>query len=325
LVRVLPPDNIPAIDEPAFVGVGEAAGWLDDREPVVSVGVGGDARAYPVQILTWHEIVNDEIGGRPVAVTYCPLCNSAVAFERDLGGRVLEFGTSGQLYESALVMYDRPTQSLWTHFTGQAISGELKGTTLQVIPAQMLSFGEWRTLHPDGLVLSRGTGFERPYGENPYEGYDRGGPYDSFVSGEADDRLPAIARVVGVETDGEAVAYPYSSLRAERGASVLHDTVAGRRIAVLWKAGVASAHDAREIRAGRDVGSSGVFVASVNGRSLTFAAAGGRIEDGETGSEWSLSGRAVSGPLAGTQLEPVAHLDTFWFAWAAYHPGTEVL
>jgi hypothetical protein len=163
-----PPDGIPPIDDPKFLSpVG--ATFLADGEPVLAVEIDGDARAYPLQIMTWHEIVNDEIGGVPVAVTYCPLCNTGIAFERPtIDGELLDFGTSGKLYNSNLVMYDRQSGTYWAQATGQALVGPYSGEQLQFVPARILSFGDWREEHPDGLVLSRDTGHERPYGENPY-------------------------------------------------------------------------------------------------------------------------------------------------------------
>jgi hypothetical protein len=325
LVDVLSPDSIPSIDEPRFVDPAEASRWLADREPVVSLELGGEARAYPAQILTWHEIVNDVVAGRPVAVTYCPLCNSAVAFSREIDGRTLEFGVSGKLYKSALVMYDRQTDSLWLHFAGKAIQGPMTGTRLEVLPVQLLSFGEWKREHPSGSVLSRNTGHARPYGENPYESYDsKEGPYPTFFRGPVGTELHPMARVVGVAFGGTAVAYPYERLASEGGAGVVHDTLAGRQILVLWRTGTASALDQRLISNGRDVGASGVFFPVTDGRRLTFEARDGTFVDQETGSAWTLSGRAVAGPLAGELLEPVPHLDTFWFAWWGHHPESRV-
>jgi hypothetical protein len=325
LVDVIPPDSIPSIDDPKFVEPGEASRWLADREPVVSLELGDEARAYPAQILTWHEIVNDVVGGRPVAVTYCPLCNSAVAFSREVDGRTLEFGVSGKLYKSALVMYDRQTDSLWLHFEGRAIQGPLTGTRLDLIPVQLLSFGEWRKEHADGLVLSRNTGHFGAYGENPYDFYDtRQGPRAEFFRGPVSPKLHPMARVVGVGFGETAVAYPYERLAAGGKAGFVQDTVSGRRIVVLWEAGTASALDQRRIAEGRDVGASGVFVPVADGRRLTFEVRGGTFLDRQTGSEWTLSGRAVAGPMAGEHLEPVPHLDTFWFAWWGHHPDTTV-
>ena len=325
LVDVLSPDSIPSIDDPKFVEAGEASRWLADREPVISLELGEEARAYPAQILTWHEIANDQVAGRPVAITYCPLCNSAVAFSREVDGRTLEFGVSGKLYKSALVMYDRQTDSLWLHFEGRAIQGPLTGSRLEVIPVQLLSFGQWRREHPDGMVLSRDTGHSRAYGQNPYDFYDTNKrPFSGFFRGPISPKLEPMARVVGVRIGETAVAYAYDRLREDPGGGVVSDTVAGQEIVVLWAAGTASALDEPRISSGRDVGASGVFLPSAGGRSLTFEVRGGSFVDRETGSTWTLSGRAVAGPLAGERLEPVPHLDTFWFAWWGHHPDTTV-
>jgi hypothetical protein len=321
LVDVLPRDAIPSIDQPRFISPQETT-WLAGREPVVALEIEGDARAYPAQIMTRHEIVNDRVGGRPVAVTYCPLCNSALVFERTVGGRVLEFGVSGKLYRSALVMYDRQTESLWTQFGGVAFEGPLEGSDLESVPVQLLSFDEWRRSHPAGSVLSRRTGFDVDYGTNPYEGYDRReGPYDSFFGMAIDDRLPAMHRVVGVPAG--KVAYAYRDLaNPDAGSGVLMDH--RRDLVVFWQAGTASALDTSRIAEGRDVGATGVFSPVAGGRELTFAPVGDGFRDAETGSTWSLAGMALSGPLEGARLRPIEHLDTFWFAWAAYYPDTEI-
>jgi hypothetical protein len=316
-----PPDGIPPVDEPRFLDVGEVD-FLADSEPVLAVEVGGEARAYPVQIMIWHEIVNDRFGDVPVSVTYCPLCNTAVAFDRRSGDRVLTFSTSGMLYRSALVMYDRQTESLWSHFDGTAIAGTMTGTELTTLPVATVSWKDWREAHPDGLVLSRDTGEERPYGENPYPGYDDVESDPFLFDGEVDGRLAAKERVVGFGLDDRPTAILHSAL-AERG--VLEVEVAGRP-AVAWSLpGTASALDTFEVADGRDVGATGVFLTEVDGRVLRFRRDGEGFVDEATGSRWSVLGVAEAGPLMGARLEPVEHVDTFWFAWAAFSPDTVLL
>ena len=315
-----PPDGIPPIDEPTFLAPDEA-GFLDEREPVLALRIGDDARAYPVQILTWHEIVNDTVGGIPVTVSYCPLCNSAIAYDRRLGDRVLDFGTSGLLYQSALVMYDRQTESLWSHFTGRAVAGELVGAEVALFPLATVSWGDWRDANPEGLVLSRDTGHERTYGQNPYPGYDDVGTSPFLFEGEVDGRLAAKTRVVGLRDGGDAVAVVLDEL-LDRG--VVDVELSGRRLVVWARPGTTSALDATSVAGGRDVGATGAFVPQVDGRDLTFAATGDGFEDRETGSRWNVLGEAEGGPLAGQVLRPVEHVDTFWFAWAAFLPDTRL-
>ena len=167
-----PRDGIPSIDAPRFITVPEADAIYPDNSPVIQFEVDGDVRAYPLDILIWHEIVNDTVGGVPVAVTFCPLCNTAITFDRHLAGLTLEFGTSGLLRRSDLVMYDRTTETLWQQIGGAALVGDLVGARLQPLPASIVSWQQFRANFPDGLVLSRDTGFVRDYGLNPYTGYD---------------------------------------------------------------------------------------------------------------------------------------------------------
>ncbi len=164
-------DGIPALRDPNFVPVAEVT-FLNDREPVIAFQHNGEARAYPLQILMWHEIVNDVVGGRPVLITFCPLCNTAIAFDRTVDGTVLSFGVSGFLRNSDLVMFDDETESFWQQITGEAIVGVRTGTNLELLPSSIVSWEDFRTSFPDGSVLSQDTGFSRPYGRNPYVGYD---------------------------------------------------------------------------------------------------------------------------------------------------------
>ena len=317
-----PKDGIPAIDEPRFVGVGEAEEWLEPAEPVILLQIGDEARAYPIQVVTWHEIVNDRVNGTPVVVTFCPLCNTAIAFESTLDGRELTFGTTGRLRFSNLVMYDRQTESWWQQATGDAIAGELTGGRLKSLPAPIVSWDDFRSAHPDGEVLSRKTGYNRNYGENPYVGYDdvNSSPF-LYTGPKTPGDLPPMARVITIDAGEEPVAYPYEVLRES---PAVNDVVDGEPVAVLWQKGTASALDEESIDAGRDVGSAGAFFRRLGGSTLTFRSEGGVIFDEETGSEWNGLGEAVAGELKGRRLEPVVSIDHFWFSWAAFRPETRV-
>ena len=316
-----PRDGIPSIDEPKFVNAAEAAGWLADNEPVVSVEIDGEARAYPIQVLTWHEIVNDTVADVPVTVTFCPLCNSAITFDRRVGEQVFEFGTSGLLRKSDLVMYDRTTETLWQQFTGEGIVGDLAGAQLTFVPSSLISFADFRDAHPDGQIMSRETGFSRSYGQNPYVGYDTIGQSPFLFDGEVDGRLQAMERVVTVPLDDVDVAYPLSIL-AE--VSVINDNQGGQDLAVFHTGGTSSALGAQFIAEAEDVGATGVFDPNLDGQKLTFKKEGERIVDEETGSTWNILGQAIDGPLAGQALTPIVHADHFWFSWAAFKPDTVI-
>ncbi len=317
-----PKDGIPAVDDPKFISVAEASEFLGELEPVVFFQIGDDARAYPLQILTWHEIVNDVVDGTPITITFCPLCNTAIAFSREFDGQVLDFGTTGRLRFSNLIMYDRQSETWWQQATGQAIAGEYAGEQLTFLPASIIGWQEFQENFPDGQVLSRDTGFRRDYGRNPYAGYDNinNSPF-LFRGPETPGVLPAMARVLTVEFDGEAVAYPYEALQE---LSVINDNVAGSEVVIFWQPGTASALDSSAIAQGEDVGAGVSFSREVDGQVLTFSFDGEKITDDQTGSEWDVFGQAVSGELAGTQLEPVVSVNHFWFSWAAFKPETRV-
>jgi Protein of unknown function (DUF3179) len=252
-----PKDGIPAIDTPRYTRA-EQVEFLEDREPVIEITVAGESRAYPLQILTWHEIVNARFGETPVAVTFCPLCNTAIAFDRRVNGRVLDFGTTGKLRDSDLVMYDRQTESWWQQFSGEALVGRLAGTKLRQLPARIVSWRDFRQAHPSALVLNRATCFRRDYGTNPYAGYDAIGSHPIFAARNADDdRLPAKERVVYVEVGKDAFAVPFPELTKQR--TITFQTDEGELI-VRWRAGVASALDTAAIGEGRDVGAASVLL-----------------------------------------------------------------
>ncbi len=236
-----PKDGIPSIDNPKFIPVAKVKD-LADSEPVVGLVINGKARAYPLRVLTWHEIVNDGLGGVPVTVTYCPLCNSAIAFDRRLDGKVLDFGTTGKLRHSDMVMYDRQTESWWQQFLGEGIVGEMTGKRLKTIPARLESFANFKKRAPGGDVLVPNDPGKRNYGANPYAGYDTS-PYPFLFQGDMPKDINPMVRVVVVE--GEAWSLPLLRTKG---------TIAKGDLKLSWKAGQNSALDTRQIRQGRDVG-----------------------------------------------------------------------
>lgn len=314
-------DGIRPVDDPTFEAVDSAATWLEDREPVVLLSLEGAARAYPLGLLISHEIINDEIGDTPVAITYCPLCNSAVGFDRRVDGRTLRFGVSGLLRNSDLVMWDDATVSLWQQIEGEAIVGEFTGTRLDLIPTPIISFGDFAERYPDGEVLSKEVS-GGSYGRNPYVYYDEvSQPF--LFDGELDDRYPAMERVVGVVVDGRTKAFPFSVLEDLR---VANDELEGVPIVAMWGApDTVSAVNAPQIADSDAVGTGLAYERAVDGETLTFEAAGdSQFRDVQTGSTWDILGRAIDGPLAGKELTPVVQTNHFWFAWAAFNSGSPV-
>ena len=316
-----PRDGIPPIDFPLFVSIDSAEGWLRDQEPVIALELNGDARAYPLQILTWHEIVNDEVGGVPVMVTFCPLCNSALAFDRRLDDVVYDFGTSGNLRNSDLIMWDRQTETWWQQLTGEGIVGELAGRMLTFLPAPLIAFKDFKAASPDGKVLSRDTGYSRSYGTNPYAGYDRTDNPPFLYRGPLDGRLLPKERVATVTVGEVDVAFPFSVLEEEK---AVNYTVNGQDLVVFFKLGTTSALDQRSISGSKDVGATGLFDAHMDGRKLTFRADDDSFMDNETESVWNILGQALEGPLAGKRLTPIVHANHFWFAWGLFKPDTLV-
>ncbi len=317
-----PKDGIPPIDKPKLISVAAANAWLKPREPVIRVVVGGDARAYPIQVLMYHEIANDVVGGKALSITFCPLCNTAIVFEGNVKGQTLTFGTTGRLRNSNLIMYDRQTETWWQQASGRAIAGELTGSRLSFFPGQMIAWEDFKRKHPKGLVMSRETGHDRRYGHNPYSGYDDvDKPPFLYRGPKTPDVLRPVERVLAVELGGEAVAYPYSALRKVK---VINDTVGGKPIVVFWKPGATSALDEPEIAKGRDVGSAVAYSAELDGSTLKFELKGGKFADSTTASHWDLVGYATDGKSKGKRLAPIAAVNHFWFSWAVFKPKTRV-
>jgi hypothetical protein len=249
-------DGIPAVDDPSFVPASQASD-LSPREPVISVAIAGEARAYPLRVMIWHEIVNDRLDGIPIAVTWCPLCNSSVVFDRRVGGRTLSFGTTGKLRNSDLVMYDRETESWWQQFGGTCIVGSLLGAELKLLPMRVESVERFRARFPDGQILVPRDPGARRYGSNPYAGYDRA-EHPFLYRGAYAENVPPLARVVAVDGEAWTLELLMRRRRIEAGDLVL-----------TWEPGQSSPLDAAEIDAGRDIGN--VVVQRRTGKGLEDA------------------------------------------------------
>jgi hypothetical protein len=317
-----PKDGIPAIDRPRFESTDLARLWLKPKEPVVALRIAREARAYPIQILMFHEIVNDTLGEIPVAVTFCPLCNASMAFDRRVGGRVLDFGTTGRLRYSDLVMYDRQTESWWQQFSGKGIVGRYAGTNLARIASSIVAFEDFAAAYPRGRVLSRETGFFRPYGRNPYVGYDRI-DQNPFFPVKKDSRLAPMERVLSVSAGGLHRIYPLTLLESH---AVVSAALAGIPYVVFTRPGMNSPLDGASIGEGRPIPAAAAFDRRVAGRVLEFVFEGGRIVDRPTGSAWNILGEASAGPLEGERLAPLADSGVhFAFAWLAFNPDSEIV
>lgn len=316
-----PKDGIPAIDNPSFVSNANASEWLKDKEPVIALEFDGIARAYPLQILMWHEIVNDEIGDKAVSVTFCPLCNASIVFDRDLNGVRYDFGTTGRLRLSDMVMYDRQTESWWQQFTGEAIIGELNGTKLKQIPSNIVAFESFRKQFPKGQVLSKDTGFARQYGRNPYAGYDDINSSPFLFRGKVDDRLKPMERVLSLRSDDKTMLFDLTSLKDK---PVVNSSFEDKSFVVFAFEDMNSALDESDISSSRLIPSAAVYDAVVDGQKLSFEFNDGVVTDKETGSEWNIFGIAEKGELAGKSLQQIDQGVHFAFAWLAFDPEAEI-
>lgn len=342
-------DCIPSIDGPEFETVADANEWLKDADLVMGLELDGIVKAYPVKILNWHEIVNDDLNETPIAVTYCPLCNSGLVFVRPtINNKVLEFGVSGRLYKSDLVMYDRQTGSFWPQIEGRAVVGPLAGEApkLQLLPIDVVPWGSWKQQHPDTLVLSRPTyvtrvggqklkeekpeereaktasraritapgletagDFLRDYDYDPY-GFYKINNTDTFGTPFSDQRLPAKANVIGVELGGLAKAYPRELVEKLQ---LINDKLGQEYILVV-----------------RDPSSGKVRIFKRHvpalKKVLEFERREGNLVDKQTGSRWSFNGEPMDETLKAQKikLEELVGVPSFWFAWLVFHPQTEL-
>lgn len=319
-------DGIPPIDTPKFWERARAMEFYFEHEPVIAVERDGLAKAYPLSVLMYHEIVNDSLGNLPLLATYCPLCNAAIVFDRRLtfNGKkyLLDFGVSGMLRKSDLVMWDRQTQSWWQQLMGEALVGELAGAELTFINSQLVSLGEFFASYPEGLVLSTETGHQRDYGTNPYIGYDDpGNKQPRLFQEEVDTRLPAMERVINIHINGKYKIYPLSVVSDKQ---VINDSFQGEPIVLFYSEKTVSVLDDNNIASSRNVGSVTAFDPRIDNKTLIFRKGRNGFEDTDTGSAWNITGMCTEGQLKGRKLRTLQHGNHFAFAWLAFYPGSEI-
>lgn len=306
-------DGIPALTDPAFVPPDDPdAEYLRDSDRVIGLEVAGEYLAVPLNIGWWHEVVNLNRGALRLAITHCPLTGSSLAFDRSTVDGAA-FGVSGLLYLNNLMLYDRTgSSSLWPQMARGARCGPRSGTALPLYPSVELSWGGWKALHPTTAVVSSATGHRRDYRQYPYGDYASPGNTQLLAPiPSLDTRRDAKERVLGIII-GEAasMALPFGELAALGERAAVPATVGGQSVIVFWDGSVAAA---------------AAFAPQLDGRALTFRSDGRTIVDVETGSQWNVDGRAISGTLAGRTLSQVADsFVAYWFAWSAFYPTTQL-
>lgn len=303
-------DGIPSVDSPQF-SEASAASYLLDEDLVVGYAVGDDVRAYPHPILDWHEIVNDEVGGEPIAITYCPLTGTAIGWDREVNGVTTTFGVSGLLYESNLIPYDRSTESNWSQMDLECVNGALRGTRVVTHPVLETTWATWKEMYPGTQVMTTNTGHDRNYSNYPYGDYRTNDAYIIFPVSNTDERLPAKERVHGTIVNGQAVVHRFSAFAntGEGDVVVRIENLLGRQIVLAG-----------------NVRQNWIVAYETGGRTDFFAVQeGGSIimEDGAS-NRYDVLGRVISGPREGERLTSTDSYIGYWFAWGTFFPGAEI-
>lgn len=303
-------DGIPALTDPEMVGIDDIS-YIDDNDLVMGYEIHGEARAYPHAVLDWHEIVNDQVGDILIAVTYCPLTGTGIGWDREINGNVTTFGVSGLLYNSNLIPYDRRTDSNWSQIGLECVNGPLMGTRAVTHALVETTWGTWKEMYPETLVLSKNTGYSRSYGFYPYGNYRTDHNYLIFPVSNMDNRLPNKERVHGIVMNGSARIYTFGNF-SER-VTVVEEEFEGQPFVI-----VGNETDNFIVSYLRDPG---------DGTILTFCGIQGKypvVMTDEEGSEWDVFGRAVSGPRQGAQLKQASSFIGYWFSFAAFYPHLSI-
>lgn len=326
---LMPRDGFEVFNNPEFIEKEEYESYYFRFEPVISLVIEGEARAYPLNVLTYHEIANDIIKGIPVAVTYCPLCNSGVVFDRRFTANnnsyVFDFGVSGMLRKSDMVMWDKQTETWWQQLTGEGLVGELSGEMLSFIPSQIISIEEFFDAYPDGKIMMSHQleKYGEAYGANPYDKYDSlgTGVNSRFFKEDASDRLPPMERIIEIGNGGQYKIYPFSTISKRK---VINDSFYGKNIVIFYTGKTVSVLDEKNISESSHIGTATVFSSVVKGEVLNFKKKGNIFIDTKTKSKWDITGKCLEGKYIGSQLVREVHSNHFAFAWLSFHPDSEI-
>lgn len=331
IIVVLPRGAFQVLNFPKFVDKDEGLKSFFAKEPVMYIEQNGNTKAYPLNMLSIHEIANDTFYNIPVLATFCPLCNSGIVFDRRLNynGKdyLLDFEVSGMLRKSDMVMADKQTETWWQQLEGKGIVGKLAGAELKIIPSLIVSVEEYFNRFPNGKILSKAAGGEdaqKYYGQNFYTEYDspEGKPYDRFIDPNIiDSRLPSMERIVDIRSQGEFKVYPFSIVKKK---GVINDKFNSKNVVLFYKEGVVSILDKKDISDSKDIGTVTVFNSFIDGEVLIFKKDEEKFIDERTNSIWDITGRYINGELKGKQLEIEPHGNHFAFAWLAFHPETQI-
>ncbi len=304
-------DAIASVNEPKFTTI-EATQFMDEEDLVTVLQIGEEIKAYPHPILDYHEIINDEVGGLPVAINYCPFTGTGMAWERTFNGDTTTFGVSGLLYNSNLMPFDRSTETIWSQLALKGVNGELLGKSAIVHSMTEMPWSTWKRLFPTGKVLSKDTGFDLIYGDYPYLDFRTNNDFFVFPVTNTDTRLPNKERVLGVIDANETRIFRFSSFTEKDEIQIIHNFFMGRKIAVLGSAtqGIMGVLSAR-LKDGTPI----EFLPTVNEHNLLVDT---------NGNEWTILGKAVSGDLQGTQLEMPKSFMGYWFSFAIFYPNLDI-
>jgi len=328
-IALMPRDGFQVLNYPKFLDKKEALAVFYKNEPVVAVEINNSAKAYSLNILSFHEISNDTLNGIPILVSYCPLCNTAIIFDRRLNvdgkTKTAKFGIAGMLRKSNMVMWDDLTESWWQQIMGEAVVGKLTNTQLKIIPSKVISVKEFFENYPNGKILSNKTGFvqaEKKYGKNMYVKYDSLGKNPKrFFQDKVDERLPAMERIVGLSVNGEYKAYPFLVIKKM---GVINDKFNSQNLVIFYNSGAVSILDKKELNESKNIGSATVFIPRINGQILTFKKTGKGFTDVQTNSIWNISGKCTSGKMKGKHLKAKNYGTHFAFSWFSFFPATKV-